>query len=141
MTIELLVNIDVDDLDRAIAFYGDAFGFRVGRRFGRFGVELLGGSSAIYLLAKPEGSAPAETTTERRRYGRHWTPVHLDVVVPDLDAALTRAEAAGADVEGKVRTHVWGRLVQLSDPFGHGVCLVEFLGRGYDEIADPPART
>jgi predicted enzyme related to lactoylglutathione lyase len=128
MTIQLLGNIDVDDLDRAIAFYGDAFGFRVGRRFGAFGVEMLGGSSAIYLLAKPEGSAPSETTTERRRYRRHWTPVHLDVVVPDLDAALTRAEAAGARVEGEVRSHVWGRIAQLSDPFGHGVCLVQFLG-------------
>ncbi|NJO38283.1 MAG: VOC family protein, partial [Rhizobiales bacterium] len=30
MTIKLLINIDVDDLDRAIAFYGEAFGFRIG---------------------------------------------------------------------------------------------------------------
>jgi hypothetical protein len=25
--------------------------------------------------------------------------------------------------------------VQLSDPWGHGWCLLQFLGRGYDEIA------
>jgi hypothetical protein len=24
----------------------------------------------------------------------------------------------------------------LSDPFGHGLCLIELLGRGYDLIAD-----
>ena len=24
----------------------------------------------------------------------------------------------------------------LADPFGHGICLIEFLGRGYDEIAN-----
>jgi hypothetical protein len=23
----------------------------------------------------------------------------------------------------------------LADPFGHGICLIRFLGRGYDEIA------
>jgi lactoylglutathione lyase len=23
----------------------------------------------------------------------------------------------------------------LADPFGHGLCLIEFRGRGYDEIA------
>lgn len=139
MAVELLVNIDVDDLDRAITFYADAFGFEVGRRFGTLGVEMLGGSSAIYLLANPEASKPAETTTDRRRYRRHWTPVHLDLVVADLDAALARAEAAGATAEADIATHAWGRIVPLADPFGHGVCLVQFLGRGYDEIADPPA--
>jgi len=25
----------------------------------------------------------------------------------------------------------------VADPFGHGLCLVEFLGRGYNEIAKP----
>jgi hypothetical protein len=24
----------------------------------------------------------------------------------------------------------------MADPFGHGFCLIQFLGRGYDEIAD-----
>jgi catechol 2,3-dioxygenase-like lactoylglutathione lyase family enzyme len=38
---DLLVNIDVDDLAKAIAFYEKALGLRVGRRF-EFGVELKG---------------------------------------------------------------------------------------------------
>jgi hypothetical protein len=42
---------------------------------------------------------------------------------------------AGAVIERAVRTSAWGRLVLMSDPFGHGCCLVPFLGRGYDEIA------
>ena len=25
----------------------------------------------------------------------------------------------------------------LADPFGHGLCLIQFLGRGYDEIVAP----
>ena len=45
--------------------------------------------------------------------------------------------AAGAQVETEIRTMAWGKIVTLADPFGHGICLIEFLGRGYDEIADP----
>jgi len=29
---------------------------------------------------------------------------------------------------------VWGRMASLADPFGHGIDLLEFRGRGYDEI-------
>ena len=134
MTVGLLVNIDVDDLERAEAFYVAAFGLRPGRRFGEHGVELLGATCAIYLLAKPAGSSPADGAPPRD-YGRHWTPVHLDVVVPDVEAAVARAEAAGAKLEAPVRSQAWGRLALMADPFGHGFCLIEFLGRGYDEIA------
>ena len=81
---QLLVNLDVDDLAKAIAFYGAACGLRVGRRFGSFGVEMLGASAPIYLLAKEAGSPAAETTAQRRSYARHWTPVHLDFVVEDV---------------------------------------------------------
>jgi len=65
----LLVNLDVDDIGKAIRFYSDAFGLRVGCRFGNFAVEMLGSS------------------------------------------------------------------VLMADPFGHGFCLIQFIGRGYDEIA------
>ncbi|MHB8912384.1 MAG: VOC family protein, partial [Lysobacter sp.] len=71
----------------------------------------------------------------RRDYARHWTPIHCDVVVDDLDAALARAIAAGAVQEDATRETVWGRIVQLADPFGHGWCLLQFSGRGYDEIS------
>jgi predicted enzyme related to lactoylglutathione lyase len=136
MMAQLLVNIDVDDLERAVAFYGEAFGLTVGRRFGAFGVELLGVSSAIYLLVKAPGSRASPATAQRRDYGRHWTPVHLDFVVADVEAAAARAQRAGAVREGEIQTHNWGRIAHLADPFGHGFCLIQFLGRGYDEIAD-----
>jgi lactoylglutathione lyase len=73
--------------------------------------------------------------TATRDYARHWTPVHTDFVVADLSAAIARAEAAGAVREGSVRTARWGRIATLADPFGNGFCLIEFLNRGYDEIA------
>ena len=46
-----------------------------------------------------------------------------------LPNALRRAET-------EIRTTSWGKIVGVSDPFGHGLCLIEFLGRGYDEIAE-----
>lgn len=129
---DLLINLDVPDLAAAEAFYTRAFGFTAVRRFGNAAVELLGGSSPLYLLSQPAGSVGAAAA--HRTYDRHWTPLHVDVVVDDLDAALARALAAGAVAEGAIRTAAWGRIVQLADPFGHGWCLLQFLGRGYDEI-------
>ena len=135
MTIELLANIDVDDLEKAIEFYVNALGLRLGRRLDGNVAEMLGATSAIYLLAKPAGSPPSIDTPQRRDYQRHWTPVHLDFVVADVQAAVQKAKAAGAHLEGDIQTHKWGRIANMSDPFGNGFCLVEFIGRGYDEIA------
>ena len=135
MTLPLLVNIDVDDLEKAIEFYCNALPLQVGRRFGQSAVELLGASSPIYLLVKAEGTAAFAANGRRRSYERHWTPVHLDFVVDSIEAALERARHAGARLEGAVRTNNWGKIAMLADPFGHGICLLEFIGRGYDEIA------
>lgn len=132
---ELLVNIDVDDLDKALRFYTSAFDLQVGRRFGADGVELLGASSAIYLLVKPAGSPATQASGQVRDYRRHWTPVHLDLVVADIDAAVQRALNAGAILEAAVRSSNWGKIALMADPFGHGFCLLQFVGRGYDEIA------
>ena len=132
---DLLVNIDVPDLATAERFYVEAFGLTPTRRFGDAGVELTGWPARVYLLEKAAGTVGAGG--DLRRYERHWSPVHLDVVVDDIDAALARALAAGAVAETDIRTASWGRIVVLADPFGHGICLIQFLGRGYDEIATP----
>ena len=133
----ILINIDVDDLDRAVAFYTKLLDVRIGRRFGAAGVELVGAAAPLYLLVKQADTPASAASGERRRYGRHWTPVHLDFAVPDLDAAVAAALAAGATQDDAPQTYAWGRIAHLADPFGHGFCLIQFLGRGYDEIASP----
>lgn len=132
----ILVNIDVDDLDKAIRFYSEAFGLRVGRRFGTFGVEMLGGPVPVYLLVKQADTPASDTTSQVRSYARHWTPIHLDFVVEEIEAAVRKAAQVGARLEKPIVTHAWGKLAPMADPFGHGFCLVQFLGRGYDEIED-----
>ena len=98
-------------------------------------MEMLGGSSPIYLLEKPRGSAASPATSQQRDYRRHWTPVHFDIVVDDISAAMDKAQRAGAKLEGALQTFNWGHLANFADPFGHGFCLIEFVGPGYDEIS------
>lgn len=131
----ILVNIDVPDLEAAIDFYGRAFGLTLHRRLGPGAAEMLGASAPIYLLQKAAGTPAAGAVRQPRDYARHWTPVHLDVVVDDVDDAVARAVAAGARLEDPAASHDWGRIAHLSDPFGHGICIMQFLGRGYDALA------
>jgi predicted enzyme related to lactoylglutathione lyase len=131
--VEVLVNIDVPDLEQAIRFYEAGLGLRLGRRlFSGTVAEMTGASSPIHLLEKREGSSATSGTTQPRNYSRHWTPLHLDFVVDDLDRAIARATGAGAQLEAGPQTFDWGRLAQLSDPFGHGLCLIQWRGNGYD---------
>jgi predicted enzyme related to lactoylglutathione lyase len=129
----LLINLDVDDLDRAITFYISAFDLRLGRHFGDW-AELVGGTSPIYLLPKAAGTSVASSTLQSRNYARHWTPLHLDFEVDDIEAAIKRALQAGATQERDVTTHRYGKLALMADPFGHGFCLIQFTGGGYDEL-------
>ena len=122
----VIASIDVENLDRAVAFYSGGLGFVEQRRlFNGSVAELVAGSSLVYLLAKPAGTSPFPGGAEVRRYSRHWTPIHLDLVVPDIEAAVARAQEAGAKLEGEIRTQEKWREAQMSDPFGHGFCLLE----------------
>ena len=133
--LDLRVCIDVPDLDEGITFYTAALGLVPGRRLGSEWVELLGALVPIDLLTRRAGTTPSPRGGGARTYDRHWTPVHLDLVVADVDAALARAVAAGATLERPVSKAAWGRMANLADPFGHGLCLLQFLGRGYGELA------
>jgi predicted enzyme related to lactoylglutathione lyase len=132
-----LINVDVPDLEQGIAFYTAAFGLRLSRRLDAGFAELLGGDAPVYLLQNAAGTPPFRGAAVERDYAPHWTPLHLDFVVTDLDAALARALVAGAVQEGAPTEHAYGRLVLLRDPFGHGVCLLQLNARGYDAITAP----
>ena len=63
--------------------------------------------------------------------------MHLDFVVTGIDAAAAKLMALGAVLERPIAERKWGRMASLADPFGHGIDLLEFQGRGYDEILNP----
>ena len=132
---EIRFCIDVDDLERAIAFYTQGLQLTLGRRLASDWAELLGGSSPIDLLVEAAASAPlGEQHPQRRDYARHWTPVHLDFAVTQIEAVAARLVQLGAKLERPIQDRRWGRMANLADPFGHGIDLLEFKGRGYDEM-------
>jgi predicted enzyme related to lactoylglutathione lyase len=119
------ISIDVPNLPDAIRFYTTAFGFEKLSEPVPGVVVMRAGELGICLLEKREASIPADGSDDRRRYSRHWTPVHMDVHVRDLETALARVLSAGARQERLIENAEHGSVAFCADPFGHGFCLIE----------------
>jgi predicted enzyme related to lactoylglutathione lyase len=132
--VPIRVCIDVDDLEKAVGFFTNGLGLHLGRRVEGAWAEMLGASAPIDLLRLRPGTPPVAGLATRRDFSRHWTPVHLDFVVDDIDSAVARATAAGATLERPVRDEPYGRIANLADPFGNGICLLQMSERGYDAL-------
>ena len=61
--------------------------------------------------------------------------MHLDFIVPDIDAAVVRLTALGATLDRAIEQAEYGRMANLADPFGNGFDLIEFSGSGYDGVS------
>ncbi len=127
----VIINIDVPDLASGIDFYTKAIGLRHTRTIDSDVAELEGASSIIYLLEKNAGSTASHNSLSTRDYARHWTPVHMDFVVSDIEAAKEKALMAGAACESECVEWMGSKCITFSDPFGHGFCLIEFSGSTY----------
>jgi predicted enzyme related to lactoylglutathione lyase len=122
---KIIINIDVPELTPAIAFYTAALGLTHSRNLDDI-AELTGASATIYLLQKDAATRAVHAPPIARDYGRHWTPVHFDLVVPDVDVAAARALAAGARQETGHVDFRGSRCISFGDPFGHGFCFIQF---------------
>jgi predicted enzyme related to lactoylglutathione lyase len=119
------LSIDVPDMAKGIRFYADAFGFsKISEPYPGVAV-LRAGTLTITLLEKREQTKPSPNGQDLRHYDRHWTPVHLDIHVDDLPAALDKALEAGASKEQFFENAEHGSAAFCADPFGHGFCLLE----------------
>lgn len=123
--VHIEICVDVPDLSHGVRFYADAFGFSLTSEPYPGVAVLASGSARITLLEKREGSRPSPKTQDTRHYDRHWTPVHLDFHVDDLDAALNKAVVAGATAAQVFRDAGHGSAAFCADPFGNGFCLLE----------------
>jgi predicted enzyme related to lactoylglutathione lyase len=121
------VYIGVTELEHGIAFYTQGIGLRFRRRLRPNWVELEGASVPIFLLVsnRPQG------------FVGPWT-VHLDFVTDDLDAAVQQAQDAGAVLDRALQEREWGRMANMTDPFGNSFDLIEFAPGGYDNIVQTP---
>ena len=128
---KVLINIDVPDLEAAATFYEAAIGLSLGRTIDDDVAEMVGASSVVYLLKKGAGSPAHAGAAVTRSYMRHWTPVHVDFVVDDVEEASARAVRAGAVRESKCVDWMGSKCITLSDPFGNGFCFIEFAEETY----------
>ena len=94
------------------------------RRIGDDLAELAGASVPIHLVTQPAGTPPSARVTHPRDYDRHWTPVHLDFHVDDLDAILESVRAQGGAVEMEFRNQGPMPVAFCCDPFGNGFCVI-----------------
>ncbi len=118
--------IDVDDIDRAVQFYGRGLGLTVAEHHPDW-AEIKISEQTVWLMKVPAGPEGSIT----RDYGRHWTPVHLDLTIDeDLDVAVKRAVDAGGKLDGEIRRDSkGGGIATLSDPSGNGIDLVHRPGK------------
>jgi len=103
----------------ALAFYARAFGavetMRLAEPSGRIGhAEIKIGGAPIML----SDEYPEESVLSPATLG--GTPVSIHLYVPDVDAFVARAEAAGGKVlRGPADQFYGDRSATLRDPFGH----------------------
>ena len=116
---EFQICIDVDNVDRAVEFYGRGLGLTVVEHHSDWAQVKLR-EQTFWIMKAPAGMQEQIS----RDYRRHWTPVHLDFTVDDLDEAVKRAVDAGGKLEGEIQRGAKGALANLSDPSGNGVDLV-----------------
>jgi uncharacterized glyoxalase superfamily protein PhnB len=116
---QITPHIVVQGAERAVAFYGDAFGAeelsRIPTPDGRLmSVQLRIGDSLIHLADEfSELGVLAPPTIG-------GTPVVLSLEVPDAEAVFSQAVAAGAQVRQPLGDTFWGDVHgQIDDPFGH----------------------
>ncbi len=119
MTITLTPQLCCADAGRAIAFYVAAFGareeFRLTEPGGKIGHAELRIGDALIMLAD---EYPDYDVRSPRAYG--GTPVSLKLQVPDVEAFVARAVAAGATLVRPPADQFYGeRSARLGDPFGH----------------------
>ena len=126
--------IEVTDLARGIDFYCGGLGLTLKRQLGPRWVELAGANLSIFLLADRPGMAELGRTKVPRDFGRHWTPVHLDFIVSNLDEMVGRLCGLGATLDREIQIREYGRMANMTDPFGNGFDLIEFSGAGYANV-------
>jgi uncharacterized glyoxalase superfamily protein PhnB len=113
----LIPYLVVRDARAAISWYADAFGAHTvgdpyldGDRIGHAELEIAG---ATLYLADPYPEYGLEGP------GDDKPPVSLHLSVPDVDAAMSRAETAGATIERAAADEPYGRTGRIIDPYGH----------------------
>ena len=119
ITTQLTPRLIIAGADRAIAFYQSVFGARLIERY-------ADDTGHVVHVALAFGDAVVALTDERPEWNNvapsalGGTPVILNLVVDDADAAGARLTAAGAETVFPIADQFYGhREGRFRDPFGH----------------------
>ena len=117
----------VEDLDRALGFYVDVLGLRLGHRSGDY-AQLDTGSTRLALYTR---SAMAKTLGIALDPPASNAPgFEVGFKVMDVDAAFAELIARGAQPMVPPTDRFWGqRTAYVRDPDGHLIELAQDLGR------------
>jgi predicted enzyme related to lactoylglutathione lyase len=112
----------VDDVDEAIDFYTEQFGFELGQSASPAFAEVIRGHLRL-LLAGPTSSAGRPMPDGRRPEPGGWNRIHF--IVADIDSEVARLREAGMRFRNEIITGPGGRQILLDDPSGNPIELFQ----------------
>ena len=116
----------VDDVEDAVAFYTDHFGFTL--RFSAAPASPTScaaacGCCSAVRRARPEDRCP----TDARPHPGGWNRIHF--VVEDIAADVARLRAAGLTFRNDIVTGPGGQQILLEDPSGNPIEIFQPAGK------------
>lgn len=121
---ESVVNVRymVDDVEAAITFYTEHFGFTVNSNMAPAFADVVRGPLRI-LLSGPKSSAGRPMPDGRQPGPGGWNRIHF--IVDDIDAEVARLRAAGVQFRSDIVTGPGGKQIVLDDPSGNPIELFQ----------------
>jgi catechol 2,3-dioxygenase-like lactoylglutathione lyase family enzyme len=115
----------VDDVDAAVAFYTEHFGFTLLSNAAPAFADVIRGNLRL-LLSGPKSSAGRPMPDGRQPGPGGWNRIHL--IVDDLPAEVERLRAAGLTFRNDIVKGPGGSQILVDDPSGNPVELFEPSG-------------
>lgn len=112
----------VDDVEGAVAFYTDHFGFALRSSAAPAFADVVRGNLRL-LLSGPTSSAGRPMPDGRTPAPGGWNRIHL--IVEDIAADVDRLRAAGLTFRNDIVTGPGGRQILLEDPSGNPIELFQ----------------
>src|SRR3954462_13392095 len=108
----------VDDVDQALDFYTEHFGFEPGHNASPAFAEVSRGNLRL-LLAGPASSAGRTMPDGRKPEPGGWNRIHF--VVDDIAAEVERLRAGGVQFRNDVISGPGGKQILVDDPSGNPI--------------------
>jgi catechol 2,3-dioxygenase-like lactoylglutathione lyase family enzyme len=112
----------VDDVEQAIEFYTNKFGFELGQNASPAFAEVLRGRLRL-LLAGPQSSAGRPMPDGQRPEPGGWNRIHF--VVDDIEREVERLRPGGVSFRNEIISGPGGKQVLLEDPSGNPIELFQ----------------